>query len=438
MAERMGVLRRVLADARLRRVELAFFGFGAAEYGVWVAVLVYAYERGGTTASAVMAALQLLPAALVAPFAAVIADRRGGAVALRIGYLAQALSIGGSAVAMLLAAPPAAVWAGAIVAASAVTLTRPAQLALLPALVDTPVELTAANVVSGWVESVSMLVGPAAAGLMMALAGPGAALALYAGVTALGAVLVTPLARSPAAVRSAAGIERPATPLAVMRIIARDPRITSALAIVIVEFVAIGALDVLAVVLAINVLGLGAGAAGYLGAAFGAGGVLGAMLALALVGRQRVSGALLGAALAWGAAFVAIGAWPAAAAAFALLGACGMSRAVLDVAARTMLHRVVPAPLHGRVFGVLESLTMLGLAIGSLSVPALVALAGAEAAWVGIGLLLVLVALAAMRTLSALDRDPSLEAVTGSRSVHRAAPELVARRLETSEASRVG
>jgi len=191
-------------------------------------------------------------------------------------------------------------------------------------------------------------------------------------------------------------------------------------------------------VLAINVLGLGAGAAGYLGAAFGAGGVLGAMLALALVGRQRVSGALLGAALAWGAAFVAIGAWPAAAAAFALLGACGMSRAVLDVAARTMLHRVVPAPLHGRVFGVLESLTMLGLAIGSLSVPALVALAGAEAAWVGIGLLLVLVALAAMRTLSALDRDPSLEAVTGSRSVHRAAPELVARRLETSEASRVG
>jgi hypothetical protein len=47
MGQRLGVVRRVLGNSRLRRVELAFLGFGAAEYGVWVAVLVHAYQLGG-------------------------------------------------------------------------------------------------------------------------------------------------------------------------------------------------------------------------------------------------------------------------------------------------------------------------------------------------------------------------------------------------------
>jgi hypothetical protein len=34
MSQRLGVLRKVLLNPRLRRVESAFLGFGAAEYGV--------------------------------------------------------------------------------------------------------------------------------------------------------------------------------------------------------------------------------------------------------------------------------------------------------------------------------------------------------------------------------------------------------------------
>lgn len=64
---------RVSLDAfgnpQLRRVELAFVGFTAAEWGTWIAILVFAYEAGA------IGVVQLVPAALFAPFASVLGDR---------------------------------------------------------------------------------------------------------------------------------------------------------------------------------------------------------------------------------------------------------------------------------------------------------------------------------------------------------------------------
>jgi MFS family permease len=77
------VLRRVLASRPLRRVELAFLGFSCAEHGVWVAMIVYAYQQGGTAEAAAIAVIQLLPAAVVAPWASRLTDRRGGRIQLR-------------------------------------------------------------------------------------------------------------------------------------------------------------------------------------------------------------------------------------------------------------------------------------------------------------------------------------------------------------------
>jgi hypothetical protein len=261
MRERVAVLTRVLENPGLRRVELAFLGFGCAEYGVWVAVLVYAYERGGTTTAAVIAVVQLLPAAVVAPLASRLVDRRGAAVALRNGYLWQALSLGVAALALLLDAPAVVVYTGAVLAASAVTLTRPAQGALLPALVARPAELIAANVVTGWVEGVSVLAGPAIAGLLLAIDGPGAAVALFVGAVVASSVLVSPLTRA-AADGPEDEAEEPGEEGGIRDLLRSRPQLAGLLAVFAAQFVAMGALDVLEVVLAVRVLGLGAPGAG--------------------------------------------------------------------------------------------------------------------------------------------------------------------------------
>jgi cyclic nucleotide-binding protein len=411
MTHRLAVLRRALAGPRLRRVEAAFLGFGISEYGVWVVVLVFAFRRGGTSAAGVIAAVQLLPASVVAPLAARLIDARGAAATLCAGYVAQAMSLGVAAALMLAGAPAAVVYAGAVVAACAVTLTRPAQAALLPALVDTPAQLTAANVVTGWVDNVTLLAGPALASIALAIATPGWALIVFAGVVASAAVVVTPLCRGGVI----GGEPAPQEGRASVRDAVRDaPGALPALAMLTAEYAVLGALDVFEVVLAALVLGLGASGAGYLGAAFGAGGLLGAAVSLTLVGRHRLARPLLLAGTAWGAAFLALGAWPAAGPALCLLAVAGAGRTVLDVGGRTILHRTVPITLHGRIFGVVEGVETLGLAAGSLLVPLLVTIAGPRGAIEVIGGLLVVVPLLTMPMLHRIERAaPPMDAEVG-------------------------
>ncbi len=407
MTHRLAVLRRALSSRRLRRVELAFLGFGIAEYGVWVVVLVYAFRRGGTTEAGVIAAVQLLPSAVVAPLTARLIEARGAAATLCGGYVAQAASLALTAGVALAAAPSTIVYAGAVVAASAVTLTRPAQGALLPALVQTPAQLTAANVVSGWVDNVTLLAGPAIASVMLVVGGPGWALALFAAIVACSAAIVAPLRRL-----GDDGAEKDEEPAGSLRAaIHAAPGAAPALAMLTAEYAVLGALDVLEVVLAATLLGSGSGGAGYLGAAFGAGGLLGAAVALTLVGRHRLAGPLLIAGTVWGAAFVAIGVRPAVAAVFGLLAIAGAARTVLDVGGRTVLHRTVPPALHGGVFSALEGLEMAGLAIGSLAVALLVALIGARGTLAAVGGLLVVVPVLTMPMLRRIElAAPSLDA----------------------------
>jgi hypothetical protein len=173
----------------LLRVLAAHLMFTLTEYAVWIAMLVFAYSRGGTAAAALVAVAQLVPAAVVAPVVAALADRRSPVVLLAGGYLAQAAAMAGTAAAVSAGAPLAA-YAGAVVAATAVTTTRPAQAALIPSVAATPDQLTAANVVAGWMEAAGVAAAGLLAGVLISLAGVGSVFAVCAGLGLLAALLV--------------------------------------------------------------------------------------------------------------------------------------------------------------------------------------------------------------------------------------------------------
>jgi MFS family permease len=177
------------------------------------------------------------------------------------------------------------------------------------------------------------------------------------------------------------------------------------------QYIGIGALDVLYVVLALGVLGLGESGAGYLNAAFGAGGVLGIAATAALVGRPRLAPPLLAGLAVWAVSLWALAAWSSTIGVIVLLAAAGAGRSLLDVAGRTLLQRTAPTELLSRIFGVLEGLAAAGLAIGSILVPVLVALAGVNGALIAIGAILPLIVLAAGRGLFEIDRTATVPVV---------------------------
>jgi hypothetical protein len=64
-----------LPRATLRRAQLPFGAMWAAEWGATVAVSVVAHRDGWAGAVALVAVVRMVPAAIVAPFAATLADR---------------------------------------------------------------------------------------------------------------------------------------------------------------------------------------------------------------------------------------------------------------------------------------------------------------------------------------------------------------------------
>jgi MFS family permease len=410
MSSALQVLGVVARNRQLRRVELAYATFNSAEWATWIAMLVYAYSHGGVTASGLVATGMLVPAALLAPVAAAIGDRFAPGKALLAGYVLQATTCAAVAVTLTSHAPAPLVYALLVGPAVAFTMTRPTQAAFAPGLAHTPRELAATNVASGWVESISIFVAPVVAGVVLAVRGPDLVFALMGAGCALGAILVLPLRNAVAAAPADApgGTSRFDSALAAVR---SDPPARLLVLLLGGQCIALGALDVLYVELARGVLHRGGDWAGYFNGAAGAGGVLAVAVTARLVGRPRLANLLVASLAVWSIAFIALAVHPTVIGALLLLVVAGAAAVTFSVMGRTLLQRIARPGLLGRVFGLLEGVQMAGYAVGALLAPGLVAVGGSAFAFVGVGLLLPLMAVFAFRPLLEIDRHATVPVV---------------------------
>ena len=406
---RLRTFHALAGNRALVRILAAYTLFTLIEYSVWLGVLVYAYSRGGATVAGLVAIAQLIPAAVAAPFMAAIADRRSPVFLLAGGYLAQAVLLAAATVAVA-AGAPVVVYAVAVIAGVAVAGTRPAQATLIPSVAATPDQLTAANVLVGWVEAAGFAAAGLLAGALIALGGVATVFAVCAGLGLGAAMLVARLQ----AVTFAPPSERTTTALAglaeSLRLTASRPRLRLMLGLLTAQAAVAGALDLLIVILAVSVLGLSHAWVGYLNFVYGVGAVLAATLSVVLIGR-RLGVPILSAALLLSIAIAALAFDVGLAITMALLVVAGASHTLLDVSNRILLQRSVPAQLIGQVFGILEGLQEAGWALGALLVPLLVYLGGSRLALLGVAAVLPLAAAVGGRGLFNLDAEAPVPVV---------------------------
>lgn len=379
---RRAAFTRVMRSSHMRRALLAYFLFGSVEWAVWVTVLVWAHSVGDAATVGLVAVVQLVPASLLAPALASLVDRLPRSLAPPTVYGILAAAIAATGGAMLAGGAFWAVVALAIITNVLIGAGRPAHHSLTPCLAGGPTDLVAANVVATAAEGLGVFAGPALAGLIMSAASPG--VALLAGVALLGVSTLLTSGFPPVSLPELhldstieAGIREG------VRRFTGDGSVRLPILLGGVQGFVEGAVDVLVVVLAIEVLAMGDGGAGFLNAALGIGAVTGGVVSSTLVGRLRLAPPMLVSGLLTGTAMLLLAFLPAAALFLALMG---IGYALTSVITKTMLQRLSPMGVMGRMFGLLEGMTLAGLALGAASAPVVSRWVGVETAFAVFGL----------------------------------------------------
>jgi len=390
----------------LRRAQLSFLGAWTAEWAFTVGLGIVAYRDGGATAVGIVGLLRMAPSAILAPLLSPLADRGRRERVLILVSTLRGLATGAAAVVVGLSGPTYVVYALAVVSTIATTLYRPAHSALIPSLCHTGYELASANVVRGLLDSAATLVGPLLAALLLQLAGVTSVFAVAAAASFWAAVLLTRLRyeappRPPAPVgsnllRSAAdGI----------RAVSRNADLALIMGLAVAQTLIRGALTVLTVVVAIDLLHTGEPGVGLLSAAIGAGAVLGSLAASLLVDTRRLGGWFAVGVTLWGVPVTLIGVFPQQVAALGLLACVGVGNALIDLGGFTLLGRMAPDAVLARVFGVLESLVALSMGVGAIVTSLVIELAGVRPTLVIAGLLCPVCAGLSWRRLRRMDQS---------------------------------
>jgi hypothetical protein len=270
-------------------------------------------------------------------------------------------------------------------------------------------------VLSGWNESVAMLAAPAGAGVLLATVGPGWVFAVGAAVALVSALLVSVLDCAPEEIDEDDELElhwsivkELATGIAALR---QEKAARMLVFVLATMFTAVGALDVVTVVIALDVLDLGQGGPGYLNACFGFGGVAAILFTATFVGRPKLIPWIIGAAAVWGRRVPRPR--PALERGHGRRAARRGGRRLHGL--RRRRPDAPPALGAGRhrlpVFGLMEAVGAIGMAAGSGFVPMIVSAVGVKAAIVGTGIVLPVALLLCGRALLHVDEHATVPVV---------------------------
>jgi len=402
-------IRQVAGNAGIRRIEIAWSIGIAADWAYLVALLIAAYAAGGAFGVALLGLLRMIPPALVAPFADVPARRFRGDRALLAVNLVRAIAATATALVLVSGGPTVLAYLLAGVGASAGALVRPIQSALMPALARSPSELIGANVTTSIGEGLGGFVGPLVGGAIAVAAGPAAGCAVaaaafvVAGLVVIGIKFADEVAARGGSLRaSETGVGGLAVTRAV-RALRADPEIGLLFTDLGAQVFVRGMLTTLIVVASNELLGLGDSGVGPLTAAIGFGGFVGALGALGLTRIARLATTALVALAFWGLPIAVTGAWPLVPVAIASMVVVGVSNAVLDVCAFTILQQGIPTKDRMAVFGLLEGMVGFGVAIGGVAGSLAVEAFGPQGALGIAGAILPIVAVATSPWVSRID-----------------------------------
>lgn len=397
--------RSAWGHADFRRLLSGLVVSGTGDWFYNVALLVYLLDRTGSPGwVAAVSAAKLLPFLLLSAIGGALADRMDRRRVMIASDLLRAAAMGALALTVALDGPLLLVTAIVMASSAAGTPYYPAVGALTPALVPED-DLAAANALTGVVDNLTITLGPALGSILLVLGSPELAIGLNAFTFLLSAFFVLRIA-TPTPPDAEAEAETLRARLAAGLSAVRGSPDLVLLAVVSLGFtVTFGMEVVLFPLIAQDLLDLGADGVGWLLGASGLGGVLGTWVSGRLAARPRTAGILVATAFLTSLPLLLLTVITNPAVAFAVLLGEGVGFVVGDVISTTTIQRVASREVLGRLFGLLATLFVAGILVGSLLAGFAVDAWGLETAMaIGSGVLIAS-ALAGLPKARRLDRE---------------------------------
>jgi MFS family permease len=308
---------------------------------------------------------------------------------------------------------------------------RPAVASLLPKLVRTPEELTAANGTSSTIESLAFFVGPALGGALLAFFDV-PVVVVFNGLTFVWSALLVsrirviapeePTEEELAPVGAAAPDPEPAEvtesaataeeegesflkeSMAGFRTIWAHPDLRLVTGVYSAQTVVAGAGAVFSVEMAVQMTDFGSKGIGYLDSMMGVGALLGGLLAISRASAGKLATDFGVGVVFWAIPLLLTAVWPQAWAAFLAMFIIGVANPIVDVNAATILQRSVADEVMGRVFGALDAALIGAMAVGAAAMPLVINLVGLQWSLAILALLVTASVLPAFGRFRTMDR----------------------------------